>query len=354
MTGVVESNIYGLWVSGQKDRDTAATLAVHKLIQVGGDFDVAREDGSENWSDGSRFGSQTDFINTLVGNGAPQIEAQSDSLAYMLYLFFGGETYTAKVPATSPPKFEFTPGSSGGYWSTWWKRVGLSTIVRQKFNKCKIGTIRIEGSTANKIVKVTPTVISLDPGEIFTVDPVITMGTQQPFVYTEGEGRFEIDGDVYNGHSQFAVVITDALTAIYGDSVTPYELFPGNANITLEGVTLHLDDVELGRFYTQIYGTDTPLAGAKPLKSVPSWGSYTIDLQKPDTAAVPDLAKRQSLKIEIPHVKWAPALDLAPKPDGGVIEHALAGSVRLVSPDPAIKVTVETGAGASAAHTLPA
>jgi hypothetical protein len=351
---VLESSVYGLWISAQKDKDTAATLAVKQLIQTGGDLDNNRDDGSDNYSDLTRFGSQVDFINTLVGTGSPVVAAQADEAAYLCWLFFGQETFTAKVPATSPPKFEFTPGDTTGYWSTIWKRVGLSTVLRQKFNSCKFTSLRIEGSTAAKIVRITPAVVSLDPGEVFTVDPVAVFGTQEPFVYTEGEGAFEIDGEVYKGHSQFAVVCNDGGAPLYGDAITPYDVGPGNAEITLEGVTVVLDDQELERFNTQVYGKATPVATDKPIKTVPSYGSYSVTLTKPDTAPVPDLSKTQSLKIEIPGVKWSPAVATAPDPDGKVIEHALAGTMRKVPAEPEIRVTIETGAGDDAAHALPA
>jgi hypothetical protein len=351
---ILESSVYGLWIAAQKDRDTAATLAVKQLIQTGGDIDNNRDDGSDNYSDLSRFGTQVDFVNTLVGTGSPVIVAQANEAAYLCWLFFGSEVFTAKVPATSPPSYVFTPGDTTGYWSTIWKRVGLSAVLRQKFNKCKFTSLRIEGSTAAKLVRITPAVVSLDPGEAFVTDPVAVFGTGEPFVYTEGEGTFKIDGDVYRGHSQFAIVCNDGGAPLYGDSVSPYDVGPGNAEITLDGITVVLDSDELKRFNTQIYGKDTPLATDKPLKTVPSYGSYEVTLTKPDPAAVPDLAKKESLKIEIPGVKWSPAVATAPDPDGKVIEHALAGTMRKVAGQPEIRITIETGAGDNLAHALPA
>jgi hypothetical protein len=353
-TGPLESSVYGLWISAQKDKATAATLAVKQLIQTGGDIDNNRDDGSDNYSDLTRFGTQVDFINTLVGTGSPVIVAQSNELAYLLWLFFGAEVFTASVAATSPPKFVFTPGDTTGFWSTIWKRVGLSTVLRQKFNQCKFTGIRLEGSTAAKLVRITPTVVSLDPGEAFVTDPVATFGTQDPFVYTEGEGAFKIDGEVYKGHSQFAIVCNDGGAPLYGDSVSPYDVGPGNAEITLDGITVVLDGQELARFNTQVYGKTTPVATDKPIKSVPSYGSYEVMLSKPDPSAVPDVTKRQSLKIEIPGVKWSPAVATAPDPDGKVIEHALAGTMRKVAGQPEIRITVETGAGDNLAHAVPA
>src|SRR4051794_8932284 len=118
----IESNVYALAVCSQTNNTTPATAPSKRLIQVAGDFSVAREDGSENWSDLDRFGDSTDFVNTLIGNGNPSFEAQANELAYLCWLFFGQETFTAKnvgAGTQKPPKFIFTPGTTTGYWSTW-------------------------------------------------------------------------------------------------------------------------------------------------------------------------------------------------------------------------------------------
>lgn len=345
---VVESNIHAFWVASQPSgKGTAATVAQKRLITVAGDLDLNRDDGSENFSDLDRFGDQSDFVNTIGGGGALTCQAQANELAYVCWLFFGAEVFTAKSVGVTPPKFVFTPGVTVGKWATFWKRVGMSTIFRRKFNDCRIGSLRIEGSTANKIVKFIPNVISVDPGEVFTVDPTPVINlTQDPFVYTEGIGRFTVDSTVYTGHSQFAVVVDDGLAAIYGDDVIPYDIVPGNAQITLEGVTMILDDVSLARYNLQFYGTATPAVNAKPIKTIPAIGSYSVEFIRGTIDA------RLSLKIELPGVKWSPDVAIPPNPDGGAIEVAQGGSMRKITGQPGIRITVETGAGDNVAHTL--
>lgn len=344
---VVESNIHAFWVASQPSgRGVPATVAQKHPVVVAGDLATNREDGSENFSDLDRFGDAADFVNTIAGGGALTCHAQANIIAYICWLFFGSEVFTAKVVGTSAPKFVFQPGVTTGKWSTWWKRVGLSTIFREKFNDCKISSLRFEGSTANKVVKVIPNVMSLDPGETFAADPTPTIDTDDPFVWTEAKGKITIDGTVYNGSSQFAIVCDDALTAVYGDAANAYALVTGNAGITLDGITMILDDASLARYNTQIYGTATPAAGTKPIQNVPAIGSYTIEFVRGtgDT--------KLSFKIEVFGVKWSPDVAIPPNPDGGAIELAFGGSMRKVAGQPAIKVTVETGAGDNIAHAL--
>ena len=338
---ITESNVYGLWVAQQSAKGTAAASTAGKmLVQAGGDLDLNREDGSENYSDLTRFGNAVDFINTMRGEGTPSIHAQPDIVAFISYLFFGTETFTARTGTTTadaPPKFVFIPATNTGVWSTWWKRVGLTQVVRQKFSDAKITQLRIEGSTANKIVKVMPQVVSLNPGTKFDTDPTATQSTQRPFVYTEASGTIKIDTVSITGQTQFAITIDDNQTPVQGDSVTYSDFVAGNAAITMEGPTILLDAAGLNQYNKIIYGTTSPADGAVPLKTAPSVGAYEVTFTRGTGG------ERESLKIELPGVKWESNLAVAPNPDGGPIELALNGQMRKVTGEPAIRITVETG-----------
>lgn len=334
----VESNVYALWAAAQTAKGSPASASTKRFIQVAGDFSPNRDDGSENFSDLDRYGDATDFVNTLVGNGNPQIEAQAAETAYLMWLFAGQETFTAKVAGTSPAKHVFTPGATTGFWATWWKRVGLATPIRQKFNDCKITAMRFEASSANKIAKVTPTILSLDPAEIGdTTDPTTAISDVNPLLFTEVNGSVTIDGTAYAAVSQYAVVMDDAQAPWYGDSVVPYDLIAGNAVVSLEGVTLLLDTTTLALYNMQVYGSPTPSVGDKPIHTKPPLGSFSAELSRGTTDA------RVSIKHEVPGVSWSPDIAIAPNPDGGPVEIALAGQMRKVTGQPAWRVTVETG-----------
>lgn len=274
---LLESRVEGLWLARQPSKGTMATLADKLLRKVGGGMNAARSDGSENYSDGTRFGDAMDFVDTLMGDGSPVGQAQPGVVGFAAAMLLGSETVTA-----AGPNFDHvaTPGP-GGNWLTAWKKVGAQVgPLRQKFGDCRIVSMRIEGSTANKVVKVTLQLLSLITGEIFTTDPVRVIDPDLPFLHTEGIGRYSIDGQVYSGQSSWAIVITDAATASYGDDVVPFDVGFGVATVTLEAITLSLDAAALARYYTQIYGVAAPVAGMRPLKSLPSPGSYTVDLRK--------------------------------------------------------------------------
>lgn len=276
---LLESRTEGLWAAKQAAKGTAATTADKQFRKVGGDINVNREDGSENYSDGQRFGDAVDFVNTLSGEGSPVVQGQAGPAAFLLAMILGSES-VSQIGTSGIYEHVATPGSSG-YWMTLWKKVGVTVgPLRQKHVDARMVSLRIEGSSANKVVKLTPTFVILQTGEIFTTDPVKVLDDDDPFFFTEGEGRFKIDTEVYRGNSSFAIVIGDGATPWYGDSVKPHDVGFGIANVTLEGVTIALDSQGLQRYYQQIYGATAPAVGAKPLTTVPGLGAYEVDLRK--------------------------------------------------------------------------
>lgn len=274
---MLETRIEGVWWAKQPAKGTLATTADKQGRKVGGDINVAREDGNEPFSDGQRFPSAADFVNTIGGSGNPVLQAQPGALGHLAWLFSG--TDTATTPIAGVTEHVIIPNNSGGFWSTWWKSVGQSVgPLRQRFGDCRLVSLRIEGSSAAKVVRITPTFISLQSGEIITSDPVKTLDAPEPFLFTDGEATFTIDGNVFRGHSSFAIVLGDSVTPWYGDSVNPFDVNFGAGQVTVENITIGLDSQGLQHYYKQLYGTTTPPGGTKPLKIIPPQGSYSFDL----------------------------------------------------------------------------
>jgi hypothetical protein len=444
----LESNINGLWVAKQTAKGAPVTMTVgsKRLRWVGGDVQTNRADGNENWSDGTLFGDVVDFVNTLVGNGAPVAQGQSSIIAYLAWLAAGQETVTGgtnavqTIPAgtatsgtftltytiaagpnqgayvtsalpfnataaaiatavqglapiaaaggtvtggggpvnTTPVTLTFsgglaaqpiplltlqggslaggtigaptsttvgtpfqhvaTPLDTGGFYSTWVKSVGKSTIHRNQFNDCRIQSLRLEASSASKVFKATPTFISLDPGQMLTADPSKVDDGLKPLIYTEGQGNFTIDGQVYTGHSAFAALFSWGLQEWYGDDVAPFDVVNQRATATLEGITIIIDAAGISRYNNQIYGTPSPAANAKPIKQTPFNGSYSALFSRvsPYTGLV-----SESCKVEFPGVKWSPDLNIPANPDGGAVELGLAGEFRKAAGQPPWRITTQ-------------
>jgi hypothetical protein len=252
---------------------------------------------------------------------------------------------TAVAAMTTPGKgwsHEITPADSGGFYSTWVKSVGESVVARHQFNDCRITTIRYEGSSASKVLKVTPTWVSFDPGIISAADPTKDDDGTRPFIWTEAAGTVKIDGEVYRGNSSFAAEAQWALTPWFGDDVVPYDVVSGRATLLLQAITILMDTQGLERYNCQIYDTPTPATDTKPITTIPSLGSYenTFSRTNPYTGGV-----SESFKFEALHVKWDPNLNIPANPAGGPVELPMAAEQRkdpLNPTDPAYRITVVT------------
>lgn len=335
---MLEPSIYGLWVGKQTAKGTANTTPGKRLVQVSGDFAMPRDDGEEPFSDGTKYGSRADWVNSLLGNGEPGIEATPTELAYLLWLFHGAETVSAVVGPPTAQKHTFVPSTGRGHYFTSFLRVGQTIVRRHRFDDCLITRMQIEGSTANKAVRVTPRILSLDPGAIFATDPVAAMPADKTLLYTDGTGTFTIDGTVFKGHSQFSLVIEEALEPAYGDDVIPWDLQQGSPVVTL-GCTVLFDADAFAQFNKLVYGTAAPGAGTKPLKTIPALGSYSFYLKQRDAAGA---VNGREFKLTLPGVKWSPPDAPGPNPGGGATELALAGAMRPVAGQPAYTLDVST------------
>lgn len=329
--GLVTTKIAGLWVSKQTAKGTLPATAIKRCRQVAGNVRTNRADGRERYGNDDRWGDAQHFVDSLTGDGDPGIQAQPGVLAYLLYLFAGQEAVTG---AADPWTHTIDPAAAGGFWVRFWKKVGVSPdILREAYNDCKIGAITIEGSTGQKVVRVTPTIICLDPGEVVASDPVKAFDTDDSFVYTEGESAFEVNDVVIRAQSQFSITLNENLEPVMGDAVSPLEVAPGEPEATV-ALTLALNDVGLARYNFEMYGTTTPAPGAKPLKSIPATGKYDFLLTK---------SASRTFGFTMAGVKWQPDAAVAPNPAGGLTEVSLAGEIRRVAGQKPWEAVIKNG-----------
>lgn len=338
--GVIETNIESLWIGVQRAKGTPAPAAQKHLRKVGGDVDFNRADGSENYSDLDQFGGAQDFVDTIVGNGNPVVQATPDDLAYLLWLFFGSETVAT---AGTDHRHTFRPGSSPSKWFTVWKRVGSEITLRQRFHDCRISQLVIECSAGAKIMRVTPTFVALSGGRLYDVgtEPATPQSAEDAFLHTEGEGAYLVDGSAMP-ISQFQVTLDRALTPVPGDGVRYTELAPGTARISC-AATMTFNEQGFGQYLKQIYGRADATASDEPVVTIPAIGSLrgTLSRTSPRT---------RSLAVDIAGVKWSPDIAIAGNPDGGAADLGLAGEMRKVPTRDAITIDVVNG---STAYTVP-
>lgn len=425
----MEPNVNAIWFGGQAAKATENTTPIHRAQQLGGDFNIVRDDGSEQWSDLTKYGGTTDWVNNLTGTGNPVLEATPSELGALLYLMHGSETRTAGtnnvwtlanspasgattfnicdgfqniaipsqantvaaatlqtaintamqtagygassvacaggplnttpititfsgtgaasrpfyitklVDTTSPvvsvtnttpgvrSKHNFLPALTSGLWTTWVRRIGTSVIQRQSFIDTFVAGLTLEAGTNAKAMRMTPNLISLDPGKVVASDPAQALPTgvdSKPFLYTDGAGTFTVDGFVQAGQSQMQLTITEDRSPVYGDDVIAYDTVVGDPGVTI-AATVIFDNTGLQEYNRLVYGTASPTAGTKPLKNLPALGSYSLNIQQ---KGIDGNTTGNRLVVNIPGVKWAIPDAPDPNPAGGNVEISLAGSMR--------------------------
>lgn len=339
---LLELQIYALWGGKQTAKGTKNAAPAKRFKQPGGQFTIPRTDGSENYSDATQFPDTTDWVDTLVGSGAPVVHSTPEELAWLFWAMEGGETTTAVTGPPAKTKHTTVPLPGLGHWCTFVTRQGSSVIDRLSHNDCQVAQIQLEGGTGAKSVRATPTIISVDPGEKIAADPSAAMPTKATFLYTDGTSRFTIDGTAFRGHSAFTVVINKDLQPVYSDDVTVFDLAIGNATITVS-VTLFFDSVAQQQWNKLLYGSTAPSTGAKPIHYLPAVGSYLFDLRPTSTAGA---ATGDKLVLTLAGVKWAVPDYPGPNPDGGAPEVTIAGAMRKSGSNPAYQVDVDCDAAA--------
>lgn len=451
----LEPNIYALWWGAQTVKGTENTTPPHRGIQVGGDFSIARDEGTEDWSDMSKYGAQTQWINSLVGNGNPALEATPSELANLLWAAHGGEVVTAGTnnvwtlggsptsgtfdlriydgtnfitvtgvvntvtaaalatsinsamttaghtgtpvatgggPLNSTPititfsgtttaarpwylskandttspavtvtnttpgvrtKHTFTPSLTQGKWMTFCKRIGTTVIQRQSFIDCLIGGFTLEASTANKAMRFTPTILSLDPGKVLASDPTAVLpGTPQaidgrPFQYTDATGAFTFNGVTFQAQSEFTFTVNEDRSPVYGDDAVPYDLVVGNPSAALS-ISAIFDAVTYARWNELVYGTASPTAGTKPLRTVPANSAYTCNFQQKNADGS---LSGNRLVGNFPAVHWAMPDAPGPNPGGGAVNVTFGGTL-LPPGGTATPYTLDVYNGDTAAYTV--
>jgi len=254
---VLESNQYGSWIGKQAGRGTPNTAPSKRLQMVGGNYGTSRDDGEENYSDLTKYGARVDWVNSLTGNAEPVCHATPTEVAYLLWLMHGAEVVTAVPAAVGPPavpamsRHRFTPVSTIGHYCTAFLRVGSTQVRRHQYNDCVVTRAVIEASSANKAARITPRILSLDPGQIFAADPAPALPTDRPFLFTDYsmvgaaaaptiDGSLTMGGVTYRGMTQWTFTIDDAWEPIYGDSPVPYDFQQGTPTVSV-GTTIFAD-----------------------------------------------------------------------------------------------------------------
>ena len=321
---VVNPRIEDVFVAKQSAFDTIPGTPIMRGRKVDGGLGLSVEHGNELYSDGGRFPDGTAYVDSIGGGGSPALQAQASMAAYLFYLFSGQESVTGSGPYVH----EITPGADQ-FWSTWWGRVGATPGQRRRFENCKMSSLRVEGSQGQKVLRLTPTVLSLKPGRVYTSDPVLADSGETPFLFTQATGAFQIGGQVFRPNG-FAFEVSDGLEPWRGDDVEALDLVPGVGNVRVENVTILANTDGVNFLNNYYYGSTSPAANAAPSKVMPALSSFETTFTEPGG---------DILKIEIDGWQVEPPPPIQGNPSGGAVEITLSGPAKVSGANPKYRVT---------------
>jgi hypothetical protein len=335
----IESGIFALWGGKQAARGTPAVTADKKLRQVAGALAIQRAIASENFGDGERFANGMDYTDTLTGGGDPSFEGQAGAGAWLVAQSLGQDSYAPGTPPTDPGTHTLTPSNAGARWLTFWKTVGSSVPNKEQYNDSKISQLVILSSAAQKVLRLTPTIMSLDPGIVYATDPLVVDDNEDPFLWTQSHGTFNIDArgvGVITEISELTITINDGLNPWYGEDIRVNSLVPSRGTISV-AFTMLITDGTMPIYNLIHYGTETPAVGALPINTV-HYGSIDMNMS---FGTGPTLRK---WKQTIPKVRYATDVAVAGAVDGGPIEMAIGGEGRkLDATTPMLTIAVTNG-----------
>ena len=199
---------------------------------------------------------------------------------------------------------------------------------------CLIGGFTIESSQAQKDMRITPNLLSLNPYKIVATDPAAALPTgadARPFFYTEAQNTITLgtgaSSTVINGASAVSLTVNEDRSPAYGDDTVPYDFAVGTPSVAVS-LTFIFDGVGLARWNELVYGTASPATGATPLRGLPAAGSLTADWkQKSNAADGSTFLTGNEVKITLPSLNWDVPPAPAPNPGGGLAEITIGGTL---------------------------
>lgn len=343
----LETNIHAIWGAKQTARAAAATAPTtdttgkRLLLGAQGDIGTNLSMGSEAFNDLDIFGDAQDYVESIIGSGAPPLLGTPNELAWLCWMFNGNET-VANI--TGPPvKKEHTSVPSPSlFYGSYFKRVGSSVIERLRFLDGVINQLEITAGTGQRVLRVVPSIITLDPGEKIAADPTLPVTVDDAFLWTEADGGLTLSvageaATVLAGPTQYTLTLNKNLEPIYADSVVPHDLQPGTPTIGVS-LAMVLDQAGFDLANRLIYASAAPAPGAKPAKFLGGMGSFVVEHIQKDLAGA---ITGNKAKFEVPGVRWEkPSAVAVPNPGGGGGTLELSGQMRKVAGQPAWRSTV--------------
>lgn len=311
MGTAIESGIGTLNYGKQSAKGTIATAATttvgyNRPKWAGGGLGAKKTNGSEEYVDGQRFGSPAVFTDKVGADvGTLTIQAQPENAGLFAAQVLGSDTVTG---ASDPYTHTITSSGTSGAWGTWWQKTGSAIgPEREVYYDSKIAKWTLDCSSAQKPMHYDLDVVALVAAQVYTSDAAKTEDATDPFYWTEVTGAVTFDSQVLSECNGEMLTVDTKIQSYWGDDIAPNQLVEGKGEITRTIKTI-TTDTTLAEYQKAIYGTASPSAGTKPVKTVFKAACSTVYTK----------SATRTLTITTPNLAVDPAnMQVSANPSGG-------------------------------------
>jgi len=333
------STIHGpLYIARQASEGTAASTGFKKFHRVSGKVYTAKEAGSAEWLDGSRYSDAYDYTSSIQVAGQFTVQGRADAIASLASWALGDD-----VIASSGSVYEHTITAAPTVpYLTIVTALGQDPVnqVLEHYD-VQITQLTIEGSADNDVLSAQVEVVGINPGKVRASEPTADTETEEPLLHYNAEDAFFIaglnSGSEVKTVNQAQLTINNEITPYFGDSVRPVALVAGRGSIELSFTVLATDETLplLNNFY---YGTDSPANGDVPTADVFKEG-YSVTYSRGAGA------DERSVAISIPELVYTVEEYPEASAGGDPVEIACTGSARVADgsgPEDIIQVVAKS------------
>lgn len=337
MGEVIESGIGTLNYGRQEAKGTAAEAAgtavgTNRPKWFEGVLKPGKTLGSEEYIDGRRFASPSQYTDTIGGMvGTLTLQAQPENCCLFPAQVLGVDTVTGSA---DPWTHTATSAGTSGSWGTWWQKVG-STVgpERESYIDSKIAKLVMKAGDKDKTLHQVLDIACLNPAVAYLTDPAKTEDSSDPFYWSEVKGTVTLDSTVLSEVHEEVIEIDTAMKPYWGDDIAPAQLIEGKGTITSTVASI-VTASTLAKYRKTIYGKTEPEAGDKPVKEV-FFAKLISEYVKSTT---------RTLKIERPKVAVKPdEMEVGPNREGGEIPISFGGLCEVEGSTPALTIVAKTG-----------
>lgn len=337
MSEVIESGVGTVNYGKQSAKGAIATAATTTVgydqpkLQSGA-LKANKQLGSEEYVDGQRFSNAAQYADIVGGEvGTLTIQPQPENIGLYLAQLLGVDTVTG---SSDPWTHTITSAGTSGAWATWWQKVGANVGPnRELYSDSKIAKEVFNASAKQKVSHLAIDIQSLNPAQVYTVDPAKTQATSDPYYWTETSGAITFDGTALGEVNEEVLEIDTGLKPYQANGIAPAMLIEGKGKIisTLSAV---VTNETREKYLKALYGEVAPAAGKQPVKAIYYASAETV-YEKSATRKF--TIKRPRIAID------SKDMMIPPQAEGGEIPIAFGGECLKEGATAALTIVVLSG-----------